>query len=54
VLHDLQETHHGEVAHMGDEMGPLGREPIAPEPEHLEGGERRAEVAHELGAVDVA
>ena len=54
MRHDLEQAHHGQVADVGQQGGALGLQPVAPQPEHLEAGHRGAQVAHELGAVEVA
>jgi hypothetical protein len=54
VTEDLEEPDHGDVAHVGEKMGPFPLKVIAPQPEHLEIGGAEAQVMHELSGVQVA
>ena len=54
MAHHLDEPDHREVAHVSDEPRSLALHVLAAEPEHLEVREVRAEVTHQLAAVEVA
>src|SRR5262249_30223321 len=54
VPHALDEAHDRELAHVGDELRPVGLRVVAAEPRHGQPGDEGAKVPQQLAAVKIA